>query len=94
MVLGESYIQPTSQPGGGSLKLSTHIARNSMCQKRDVKQCFFWGKFPYFCNMKNMISTHTKDFLETIGEETKKMGSKILMSFHPRGKIKRLQIKI
>jgi hypothetical protein len=84
-----SWVSHTySQPARRRIfKPFNRIARNSMCQKRDVKQCFFRGKFPYFCNLKNMISTHTKDFCETIGEETQKMGSKILLTFHPLGKI-------
>jgi len=61
-----------------------------MCQKRDVKQCFFWDKFPYFCNLKNMILTHTKDFWKTIGEEIKRMGSKILLTFILLEKSKRI----
>ncbi len=84
--LSHTYIHTYIQPARRRIfKPCNRIARNSMCQKRDEKQCFFGGKFPYFCNLKNMISTHTKDFWETIGEETYNMGSKI----HPLGKIKR-----
>jgi hypothetical protein len=89
--LGESYIQPASQPARRRIfKPFNCIARNSMCQKRDVKQCFFRGKFPYFCNLKNMILTHTKDFWKTIGEEIKRMGSKILLTFILFEKSKRI----
>jgi len=89
--LGESYIQPASQPARRRIfKPFNCIARNSLCQKRDVKQCFFRGKFPYFCNLKNMILTHTKDFRKTIGEEIKRMGSKFLLTFILLEKSKRI----
>ncbi len=64
--------QPASQPGGGSLNHST-ILQEIPCSKREMWSSVFLGaNFPIFCNLKNMISTHTKDFWETIGEETKK----------------------
>jgi hypothetical protein len=60
-VLGESYIHPASQER--IFKPFDHIARNSMCQKRDVKQCFFLGQISLFLQPEKYDFNTYKGFL-------------------------------
>ncbi len=58
--------------------------------KERCEAVFFLGQISLFLQPEKYDFNTYKGFWETIGEEIKRMGYKILLTFNPLGKIKRI----